>query len=58
MAMLGLRAGSGLTVGLLGTFVGVRLSLAVSSFAVVIVSIALLLREARARSMLSFPAVR
>ena len=50
MAMLGLRAGSGLTVGLLGTFVGVRLSLAVSSFAVVIVSIGLLAREARART--------
>ncbi|HEY3161200.1 MAG TPA: MFS transporter [Vicinamibacterales bacterium] len=50
MAMLGLRAGSGLTVGLLGTLVGVRLSLAVSSFAVVLVSIALLAREARART--------
>jgi hypothetical protein len=41
MAMLGLRTGSGLTVGLLGTVVGVRLSLAVSSFLVVLVSIAL-----------------
>jgi hypothetical protein len=43
MAMLGLRAGSGLTVGLLGTVVGVRLSLAVSSGLVVLVSIALAL---------------
>jgi sugar phosphate permease len=43
MAMLGLRTGSGLTVGLLGTVVGVRLSLAVSSFLVVLVSIALAL---------------
>jgi len=49
MAMLGLRAGSGLTVGLLGTVIGVRLSLAVSSFAVVLVSIGLLARERRAR---------
>ena len=49
MAMLGLRAGSGLTVGLLGTVIGVRLSLAVSSFAVVLVSIGLLAREGRAR---------
>jgi len=51
MAMLGLRAGSGLTVGLLGTLVGVRLSLAVSSLAVVLVSIGLFLREIRARSV-------
>jgi MFS family permease len=51
MAMLGLRAGSGLTVGLLGTLVGVRLSLAVSSFAVVLVSIGLLARELRARAV-------
>ena len=53
MAMLGLRAGSGLTVGLMGTFIGVRLSLAVSSFAVVLVSVALLVRHARARTALS-----
>jgi MFS family permease len=53
MAMLGLRAGSGLTIGLLGTLVGVRLSLAVSSFAVVVVSAGLLARETRARAALS-----
>jgi MFS family permease len=49
-AMLGLRAGSGFTVGLLGTVIGVRYSLAVSSFAVVAVSIGLMLgalRQAR-----------
>jgi MFS family permease len=50
MAMLGLRAGSGLTIGLMGTLIGVRLSLAVSSFAVVLVSAGLLAREARARA--------
>ena len=49
-AMLGLRAGAGLTVGLLGTFIGVRLSLALSSLAVVIIAIALFVREARTRS--------
>lgn len=46
-AMLGLRAGSGLTVGVLGTFIGVRLSLGLSSLMVVIVAIALFAREAR-----------
>jgi MFS family permease len=50
MAMLGLRAGSGLTVGLLGTLIGVRLSLAISSLAVVLVSIGLFVREGRART--------
>ena len=49
MAMLGLRAGSGLTVGLMGTLIGVRFSLAVSSFAIVLVAIALFARDARAR---------
>jgi MFS family permease len=53
MAMLGLRAGSGLTVGLMGNFIGVRLSLAASSLAVVLVSVALFARDARARSALS-----
>jgi MFS family permease len=42
-AMMGLRAGSGFTVGLLGIFIGVRYSLAVSSFAVVAVSVGLML---------------
>jgi MFS family permease len=53
MAMLGLRAGSGLTVGLMGTFIGVRFSLAVSSFAIVVVSVALFARDVRARGPLS-----
>jgi len=52
-AMQGLRAGSGVTIGLLGTIIGVRLSLAVSSLAVVVVSIALLAREIRARAVVS-----
>jgi hypothetical protein len=52
-AMMGLRAGSGLTVGLLGNVIGVRLSLAASSFAVVLVSVALFARDARARKPLS-----
>jgi MFS family permease len=49
-SMLGLRAGAGLTVGVLGTFIGVRLSLALSSLAVVVIATALFAREARARS--------
>jgi MFS family permease len=53
MAMLGLRAGSGVTIGLLGVVVGVRLSLALSSVAVVLVSIALVARESRARALVS-----
>jgi MFS family permease len=47
MAMLGLRAGSGMTIGLLGTVIGVRLSLAISSFAIVLISMALFARETR-----------
>jgi hypothetical protein len=50
MAMLGLRAGSGLTIGLLGTFIGVRVSLAISSFAIVLVSMWLFARDLRART--------
>jgi MFS family permease len=46
-AMLGLRAGSGVTVGVLGTFIGVRSSLELSSVMVVAVAIALLARDAR-----------
>ena len=48
-AMLGLRAGSGLTVGVLGTFVGIRLSLELSSLMVVLTAIALFGFDARAR---------
>lgn len=46
-AMLGLRAGSGLTVGVLGTFIGVRQSLELSSLMVVLVAIALFARHAQ-----------
>ena len=48
-AMLGLRAGSGLTIGVLGTFIGIRLSLELSSLMVVLIAIALFARDARAR---------
>jgi MFS family permease len=47
-AMLGLRAGSGITVGVLGTFIGVRRSLELSSLMVVLIAIALFARNARA----------
>jgi hypothetical protein len=46
-AMLGLRAGAGVTVGLVGAFTGVRLSLELSSLMVFLVAGALLAREAR-----------
>ena len=46
-AMLGLRAGSGITVGVLGTFIGVRRSLELSSLMVVLIAIALFARNAR-----------
>ena len=48
-AMLGLRAGSGITVGVLGTYIGVRLSLELSSLMVVLVAIALFVWDARTR---------
>jgi MFS family permease len=44
---LGLRAGSGVTVGVLGAFIGIHRSLALSSAAVVVISAALLMRELR-----------
>ncbi len=46
-SMLGLRAGSGFTVGVLGALIGVEWSLALSSLAVVVVSLGLLLSELR-----------
>jgi len=51
--MLGLRAGSGLTVGVLGALINVRWSLAMSALVVVLSSAVLLARElgqARSRS--------
>jgi hypothetical protein len=51
-SMLGLRAGSGLTVGVLGALIGVRWSLTFSSAAVVLIALGLLVLDARARSRL------
>jgi MFS family permease len=48
-AMLGLRAGSGLTVGVLGSFIGIRRSLEISALMVVVISLALLAREVTVR---------
>jgi MFS family permease len=47
MAILGLRAGSGVTVGVLGAVINVHWSLALSAAAVVITAVLLLTREAR-----------
>jgi len=46
-SMMGLRAGSGVTVGVLGAAIGIELSLALSAAVVVLVAFALLLTEAR-----------
>ena len=48
-AILGLRAGSGVTVGVLGGVIGVQWSLALSSLAVVLVGLALLVADVRGR---------
>ena len=48
-SMLGLRAGSGVTVGVLGAVIGVERSLALSAAAVTLIAVGLLLAEARAR---------
>jgi MFS family permease len=45
-SMLGLRAGSGVTVGVLGALIGVHWSLALSAGVVVVLSAGLLVREA------------
>jgi MFS family permease len=52
-AMLGLRAGSGLTVGVLGAVIGVELSLALSAAAVVVVAIGLLIADVRGQAALA-----
>ena len=49
-AMLGLRAGSGLTVGVLGALINVRWSLALSAMVVVVSAAVLLVRETRSRA--------
>ncbi len=46
-AILGLRAGSGVTVGVLGAFIGVHWSLALSAAAVVVTAVGLLAIERR-----------
>jgi MFS family permease len=46
-SMLGLRAGSGVTIGVLGAVIGVEWSLALSAVAVVVVAVGLLLGELR-----------
>jgi MFS family permease len=51
-SMLGLRAGSGLTVGVLGALIGVQWSLTLSSAAVVLVTVGLLALETRGRQRL------
>jgi MFS family permease len=51
-SILGLRAGSGLTVGVLGALIGVQWSLTLSSAAVVLIAVGLLAVEARARRRL------
>jgi MFS family permease len=48
-AMMGLRAGSGLTVGVLGALIGVEWSLTLSAVAVVMVALGLLVADLRAR---------
>ena len=48
-SMLGLRAGSGLTIGVLGAVIGVQWSLALSASAVVLVALGLLVVDRRAR---------
>jgi MFS family permease len=47
-SMLGLRAGSGVTVGVLGALIGVEWSLALSAVAVIAVSVGLLVHDLRA----------
>jgi MFS family permease len=48
-SMMGLRAGSGLTVGVLGALIGVELSLTLSAVAVVLVALGLLAADVRRR---------
>ena len=48
-AILGLRAGSGVTVGIFGALVNVHTSLALSALALLAATLALLVRESRAQ---------
>jgi len=49
-SMLGLRAGSGVTVGIVGAVIGVEWSLALSAAAVVLVAVGLLVADLRGRA--------
>jgi MFS family permease len=55
-SMLGLRAGSGVTVGVLGAVIGVQWSLALSSAAVALVAFGLLVVDARSGPRPGLPA--
>ncbi len=46
-SLLGLRAGSGVTIGVLGAVIGIHWSLALSAGAVVVIALGLLARESR-----------
>jgi MFS family permease len=50
-AILGLRAGSGVTVGMLGALIDVHWSLELSAAAVVVVAVSLLIRDSRAQPL-------
>jgi MFS family permease len=54
-AVLGLRAGSGFTVGVLGALIGVQWSLALSALVVVLIAAALLAFEMRRRELAASP---
>ena len=56
-AMMGMRAGAGITVGVVGAFTGVRESLALSSLVVLLVAIGLFARDARQTAHIAAPLV-
>ena len=51
MSVMGLRAGSGFTIGVVGAFIGVELSLTLSASIVVLIALGLLVVEARGRHL-------
>ena len=56
MSSSGLRAGSGFTVGVLGSFVGIHVSLALSALAMIAVVVGLMIYTARAVARAATPA--
>jgi hypothetical protein len=58
MSSSGLRAGSGITVGVLGGFIGIHYSLATSALALSIVALCLLVYTARASARAASPSLR